>query len=128
MPDMNYLALLVAALAAFVVSSVWYAVVGTQLSMADTAATARPPAWKMLVELARSLVVATVVAGLVVQAGIAGASGALTLGLAVWLGFPFVLLLGSVIWESVPWPVAALHAGDWLVKLVVVALIVTVWR
>ena len=35
---------------------------------------------------------------------------------------------GSVIREDVPVGVAALHAGDWLLKLLLVAVIVTVWR
>jgi hypothetical protein len=28
----------------------------------------------------------------------------------------------------VPWKLAAIHAGDWLVKLVVVTVIVSLWR
>ncbi len=39
-----------------------------------------------------------------------------------------MLLAGSVIWENVPWKLAALHAGDWLVKLLVIAVIVSVWH
>jgi hypothetical protein len=39
-----------------------------------------------------------------------------------------VLLTGSVIHENVPWKLAAIHAGDWLVKLVVVTVIVSLWR
>jgi hypothetical protein len=50
------------------------------------------------------------------------------LGLAVWIAFPVVLLTGSVIHENVPWKLAAIHAGDWLVKLVVVTVIVSLWR
>lgn len=49
------------------------------------------------------------------------------LGLALWLGFPFVLLTGSMIWDRVPAPTAALHAGDWLLKLVVISAIVGLW-
>ncbi len=77
-------------------------------------------------ELARSLVVAAVLAGLAV--GVAGWAGAVELGLALWIGFPVVLLIGSVIHENVPWKLAAIHAGDWLAKLVVIAVIVGVWR
>jgi hypothetical protein len=33
-----------------------------------------------------------------------------------------------VIHENTPWKLAAIHAGDWLVKLLVVAVIVSVWR
>jgi hypothetical protein len=42
------------------------------------------------------------------------------LGLAVWIGFPVVLLSGTVFDENVPWMLgmlAAIHARDWLVKL-----------
>jgi hypothetical protein len=49
------------------------------------------------------------------------------LGLALWLGFPFVLLTGSMMWDRVPAPTAALHAGDWLLKLVVISAIVGLW-
>ena len=30
--------------------------------------------------------------------------------------------------ERTPWKLAAIHAGDWLVKLAVVAVIVSVWQ
>jgi hypothetical protein len=38
-----------------------------------------------------------------------------------------VLLTGSMIWDRVPAPTAALHAGDWLLKLVVISAIVGLW-
>lgn len=128
--EINYLAVVVAAVAAFVVSAVWYGVLGGQLARLNDAYadSARPPAWKVLVELVRSLVVAAVLAGLTVEVGIAGWAGAVVLGLALWIGFPVVLLIGSVIHENVLWKLAAIHAGDWLVKLVVIAIIVGVWR
>jgi hypothetical protein len=33
-----------------------------------------------------------------------------------------------MIWENTPGKLAAIHAGDWLVKLLVVAVIVSVWQ
>jgi hypothetical protein len=39
-----------------------------------------------------------------------------------------VLLIGSVIWENVPPALAAIHAGDWILKLLAIGLIVTLWR
>jgi len=39
-----------------------------------------------------------------------------------------IILTGSVLWENTPWKVAAIHAGDWLVKLLVISVIVTLWR
>jgi hypothetical protein len=47
---------------------------------------------------------------------------AVRLGLALWVAFPGVLLTGSVVHEKVPWRLAAIHAGDWLVKLLLVSL------
>ena len=54
-------------------------------------------------------------------------AGAVQLALALWIGFPVVLLTGSVIWERLPPMLAAIHAGDWLLKLLVIALIVALW-
>jgi hypothetical protein len=33
-----------------------------------------------------------------------------------------------MVWEKVPLTMAAIHAGDWLVKLVVISAIVGAWR
>ena len=54
--------------------------------------------------------------------------GAVHLGLFLWIGFPVILLTGSIIWENVPWKVAAIHAGDWLVKMLVISIIVSMWH
>jgi hypothetical protein len=36
--------------------------------------------------------------------------------------------LGSVVHEGVPLVLAAIHAGDWLVELLLIAVIVGAWR
>jgi Protein of unknown function (DUF1761) len=133
MVDVNYLAIAVAVVAAFVQSSAWYAVLGEQLleargAPAGAAVETRPPAWKIAVELVRSLVVATVLAWLTAQLGVVSWSDALRLGMIAWIGFPAVLLAGSVLWEDVPVKLAVIHAGDWLVKLLLISVIVGVWR
>jgi hypothetical protein len=130
MIELNYLAIVVAAVAAFVVSSVYYIVLGKQLVELGSGAAGqkRPPAWKVPVELVRSLVVATVLAGLAAKLGIEDWSGAVQLALATWIGFAAVLYSGSVLWENVPWKLAAIHAGDWLVKTIVIAVIVSLWH
>ena len=76
----------------------------------------------------RGLILAAVVAGLASQGEIDEWTGGLLLGLALWIGFPLVLWTGAMIWESTPWRLAAIHAGDWLVKLLVVGVIVSVWQ
>lgn len=132
MPEVNYLAIAVAVVAAFIVSNAWYIVFGEQYAelsaAARAAAGARPPLGKILVELARSLVVAAVLAGFAAGLGVTTWAGALGLGLVTWIGFPVVLLAGSVQWENVPWRLAAIHAGDWLVKLLLISCLVSLWR
>jgi hypothetical protein len=48
--------------------------------------------------------------------------------LVLWVAFPVVLLAGSVRWEDVPTKLAAIHAGDWLVKLLAITTIVGLFR
>ena len=134
MLGINYLAVVVAAVAAFVVSTVWYIVFGKEMmklqgvkpdAMADMET---PQPWKILVEIVRSLVVAYVLARFVVLLGVVEWMGAVQLGVWVWIGFPITLLVGSVIWENIPWKLAAIHAGDWLVKILFIVVILGVWR
>lgn len=130
MIDVNYLAVAVAAVAAFIVSTVWYMAFAKRMATLNEAYAdqARTPPWKVLVELVRSLVVASVLAGLASLLEIEDLTGAVLLGLSMWVGFPVALLTGSVIWERVPPQLAAIHAGDWLLKLLVIAIIVGLWR
>jgi hypothetical protein len=124
--DPSYLAILAATVVAFVLSGAWYAGFGSQLAglSAVYADAGRPPVWTILAELARNLVVATVLAGLTAQIGTEGWTDAVVLGVVTWVGFPVMILSGSVVHEKVPWKLAAIHAGDWLMKLLAIALIV----
>ena len=132
MNDVNFAAVVVAAVAVLVVSTVYYSAFGKQLALlspayADTESNARPPAWKVVVELIRSLIVASVVAKLAQLLDVVEWTGGLQLGLALWIGFPVVLWTGAVVWEKVPPKLAAIHAGDWLLKLLLIAVLVSVW-
>ena len=131
----NYLAVVVATFAAFVAASVWYSpfLFGKEwmeLRGVNPAAMAdmKIPAGKMLGEFVRELVVAYVLARFVVLLGVVDWKGAVNLGVWVWIGFPATLLLGSVIWDNVPWMLAAIHGGDWLMKILLMAVIPAVWR
>jgi hypothetical protein len=50
-----------------------------------------------------------------------GPVGTARLGLGLWAAFPVVLLTGSVVHEKVPWQVAAIHGGDWLIKMLLMS-------
>lgn len=130
MIGINYLAVVVATVAAFIASAAWYVLFSKQRAKLSNVATnkARPSPWTMLAELFRAFVLAVILAGLVAQLGIADWVSAVRLGLVMWIGFPLILLLGSVMYERVPWKLAAIHSGDWLVKLLLMIVIIGVWR
>jgi uncharacterized protein DUF1761 len=133
MPTVPYIGVLVAAAAAFVASSLYYVVFGKRLMAllpAESVAVdmRKVPAWKKAAEFVRGFVVAFVVASFVEQFGIVDWKGAVRLAILVWIGFPFMILAGSVLWDNRPWKFAAIHSGDWLMKLVLMAVILGRWH
>jgi hypothetical protein len=115
-------------------SSLWYTGFGKarmELLHQDPRATAdmrKVPAWKKAAELVRELVIAYVVARFVVLLGVVEWKAAVQLGVWLWFGFVFMILVGAVVWDNVPWKLTAIHAGDWLVKLLLMAVILAMWR
>ena len=136
MVSVNYLHVLVAAVVVFVLGWLWYSPLlffkpWMRLRGQDPVAAmagAKMPGGKLLVELVRCLLLAYVIARFVALLGISSWLMAVHFGFMVWIGFPVIILTGSVLWENTPWKVAAIHAGDWLVKLLVISVIVTLWR
>ncbi len=109
--------------AAVVASTTWYALLGDRLARYDEAYAGDdgPPVWLLPVEVARSATVATAVAVLARRTGTRGRVASARLAVGLWAAFPAVLLTGSVVHEKVPWQLAAVHGGDWLAKLVLIA-------
>ncbi|CAM3295520.1 DUF1761 domain-containing protein [Tsukamurella hominis] len=116
--------IVVAAFAAFVLSSVYYVLLSPveQRALGERALDrGKPGPPKVAAELVRTVVVAAGFAWIAERSDLLGLPGALALALVLWIAFPVVLLTGSIIWERVPWQTAAIHAGDWLLKLVLIA-------
>ncbi len=92
----NYFAVVAAAVAAFVMSSIWYTIFGKarmELLDQDPRATAdmrKVPAWKKATELVRELVITYVVARFVVMLGVVDWGAAVDLGVWLWFGFVFI--------------------------------------
>ena len=126
MPDISLLAVAAGTLAAFVLGGAYYAVLGERLAAVSAASAAHgpTPSWTYVAELGRCLVLAAVLAGLAAEARVDAAAGGLLLGLVLWVGFPLVLWTGAVVHERTPPALAAIHAGDWLVKLLVVTALI----
>ncbi|HWM08224.1 MAG TPA: DUF1761 domain-containing protein [Solirubrobacteraceae bacterium] len=126
MPDLELPAVLVATVAAFACGGAYYAALGDRLALVSDVPAESPEPWRLGAELLRCLVLAAVVAGLAAQGRIDEWTGGLALGLTLWVGFPAVLLGGAMLHERMRFGHAAIHAGDWLLKLLLVGALVAV--
>jgi Protein of unknown function (DUF1761) len=122
------LSVAIAAVAMFAISLVYYpALTPVEVRVLGPAALdrgGRPSDAQVLLELSRRILLGAVIAGVAHAGDLHGVGSTVLLGLVLWLGFPFVLLTGSMMWEKVPAVTPMLHAGDWLLKLVVISAIV----
>jgi hypothetical protein len=130
----TYVAILLGAIVAFVIASVYYGLVFLNLwlqvrrlnptSMGEISTSPTQP----VIEFLTTLVIALAVGHLVARLGITDVRSALQLAAILWIAFPGMLWVGAMLWENTPWQFAALHGGDWLIKCVLFTLIPTVWR
>jgi len=131
MTRVNYFVIGLVVVVAFVASSVWYSplLFGREfLELSGVSASASPNPVKVVCELIRTFILAYVIAQLVLQLNAPDTKAAVGLGLWLWIGFPVILLTGSMLWQNVPWKLAAIHAGDWLIKILLFTGTVGWWR
>jgi uncharacterized protein DUF1761 len=128
-PQVNAAAILAAAAAAFAFSLVWYSplLFGSVWIEAKGAEATAMPLWKFALAPLRELITAALLAWLVGRLGIDGWRKAAGLGFVLWLAFYVVQLSGAVIFDGMPVALGAVHAGDWLGKMLIMAVIVSVW-
>lgn len=82
------------------------------------------PTSSKVIDAARGFLVAAVLVALVQQTNSSGVANSMGLGLLLWAGFPVVLLIAPVIWGGQSWRLSALHAGDWLIKLLAMTAVI----
>ncbi|WP_163507502.1 DUF1761 domain-containing protein [Fodinicola acaciae] len=123
----NYWAVLVAAAATLVTSSVYYvAFSAVWLSLRGSAS--RPSGTEIFLQCLQNLVIALALAYLLKWSRIDSTAGALRVGLVVWGGFQAMAIAGSVLHEQYPVGLYLLHSGDALIMTLLMALILGNWR
>lgn len=140
MPEIsvNYLAVFLAAVANMVVGIIWYGpLFGKQwrelmgLSKDDMKKMKMTPMQAMAGGFVTSLIMSFVLAhDAFVWGGFFGTSVgqfvfALQLGFWIWLGYVATTQAGSVLWEGKPWKLFFINAGNTLVALIAMALVIT---
>ena len=126
----NYFAVVVTCLVAFACSMVWYSplLFGNIWMESRGVSDVTIPAWKMLVAPLREFIVAYVLAYLIVRLEITHWVRAAGLGLGLWLAFHAVQMAGAVIWDNMSWQLASVHGGDWLMKMLLMSVVLSLWN
>lgn len=132
----NYLAVVVAALAAWILGALWYspALFGKQWAAAQGFTPERMEtmrqgmARKYLVTLVCLLIMAWVMAAFIDRMGILGAIGGVKLGGVVWLGFVATTGLTAQQFSGKPTGVFVIEVAYQLVYMVLMGVILAVWR
>jgi hypothetical protein len=136
----NYLAVVVAAIANMVIGFVWYGPLfgktwmklsGSTPEKIDSAK-ASGMGKTYLLAFVGSLIMSNVLAHALVFAAayfeMSGISAGLMSGFWNWLGFIAPVTLGAVLWEGKSWALWLLMNGYYLVSLLVMGMILSVWR
>lgn len=129
----NYLAVFVAALANYVIATVWYTVIFGNLWKKLTGITEmKPVPMNMVIVFIGSLVMSFVLLHSIVFGNaylkMGGVEGGLMGGLFSWLGFIAPVTLTNVMYEKRPWKLWLLDNAFWLFSLLVMGTILSVWQ
>lgn len=141
MNSVNYIAVLVAAVAAVVLGGLWYGpIFGKQwmalmgMSQESMSGEKKNMAKSYVLMSLGSLVMAYVLANVIIAMapyfaieGIIGAMAGLLIGLCAWVGFIAPVTMGSVLWEGRSWKLWFLNAGYYAVSLAVMGAILAGW-
>jgi hypothetical protein len=130
--SVNYLAVLVAAITSFVIGALWYSQIlfgklweklqGIKMGSGKNMAVL------MTINFIGALIFAYVLVHTIKYAGATSIADALMAGFFTWLGyFAVTTLLGTVLWENKPIKLYLINSGYWLVDILVMSIILTLW-
>lgn len=135
MIQVNYLAIIVGTVLAVTFSALYYFILNKRVVAYRAAQfNKKEPVQttisvnRFLIEVVRTFVMGLVIAYAVSLLNLLELNQAILMGLWLWIGFPAVLLTGLVIHERMSAALVAIHAGDWLVKILIFSVLLTLWR
>ena len=129
----NYLAVLVAAIANYVIATIWYALIFGKIWKKLTGITDMKPApVNILLVFIGSLVLSFVLYHSIVFGNayfkISGLAGGLMGGFFGWFGYIAPVTLSAKLYEKKPWGLWLLDNVFWLFSLFVMGTILSVWQ
>jgi len=128
MPPINYVAILVAAIAGWLVGAVWYGVLGkqwtaamgwTEADMKGPDGKRRMPMGPMVIAFIAQIIIATMLAGLIGHIGPVNPERGMVSGVLVWFGFVITTTAVSYAFQHRKPMLTIIDGGHWLAVLVV---------
>ncbi len=127
---MNFLSIVVAALAGFGVGAIWYMVLGTAWLDAlgktedDIKGSGAAQAMPFIIALVADLVMAIMLAGLMGHLGDVSVRGGLISGFFIWVGFVITTMGVNHAFSGASPKLTAIDGGHWLAVLLVMGAII----
>jgi len=131
---LNYPAILVAAIANFLLEAGWYTyfmqgwLSGISRSMEWLTSQGVNPAFQYGTALVSAAVMATAISCVTQLTGPQTALRGMKVGALLWLGFELTAYSTEYVFEVRPWSLLGINAGFWLVGMVIMGAIVGAWK
>jgi hypothetical protein len=128
----NFLAVAAAAVASYILAAIWYGAIFSKLWMRLTGITDMKPApMNIILVLVGCFIMAYVLDHSIVFGDFylktAGVQGGLMGAFFLWLGFVATVTLCTKLYERKPWGLWLLDNAFWLISMMVMATILSVW-
>ena len=122
----NLIAVLAAAVAAFIAGSIWYGVLGKawMAALGRSREDFKPSPGPFIIALVGELVMAFVLAGVMGHLGEITIRSGLISGAFIWLGFVATTVLVNNAYQGAHWSLPLIDAGHWLVVLLVMGAVI----
>ena len=130
----NYLAILIAAIACFLLEAGWYSfflqswVDGIGRTMVWLMSTGVNPAFQYGTALISAAVIATAISCVTQLTGAQTAWRGIKVAVLLWLGFVFTTFSTEYVFEVRPWSLLGINAGFWLLGMMLMGAIVGGWK
>jgi hypothetical protein len=125
----NYWVVIATGVAAFLLSILWYSplMFGTIWEQFRHAPNPAIPQWTIALAPFRELIASAVLALLIVRLNLKDWKATTKLMFLLWLTFHAVGMTGAILWDNMQWQLGAVHAGDWLMKMLFMGIMLTIW-
>jgi hypothetical protein len=124
----NYWSVVATGLIAFMLSLAWYSPLLFGEIWARYRSGAPDQNWTLLLAPLRELFASYAVALLITDLQLTNWRSAVKFVFLLWAAFHAVGMAGAVLWDHMPWQLGLVHAGDWLMKMIFMAIALSLWH